>query len=233
MTDRSTQLEYAAASRDFAAARMRRWIAIAIAGLLLACALLLVPRYLRHAQLLLQQRQMRSWYAPPTQVVFTNDPAQVKKLLMPPTRYQATPAGGAAYLVNDDWMNFYSPLGGGYQSSGTVFVGELQTKDGRRALLSIDMGVAAAGNRQWATMSARLVEPGTSYRSPRAVYPSAVRGDGGHIFFDPGDTLVVYAAVVDPNDPSHFTIDYALNGTRHTIDGWLDDVWMVVLESRD
>ncbi len=82
-------------------------------------------------------------------------------------------------------------------------------------------------------MGARLVEPGTSYRSPKASFPSAVRGDGGHIPLTPGDTLVVYAAQVDPKDLSHFTIDYTLNGDRHTIDGWLDDVWMVVLESRN
>ncbi len=232
MIEPSPQLDYAAASPGFHAARVRRWVAIVTAGLLLVVALLLVPRYLAHARVLLQQRQVRAWSAPPTQVVFTNDPNEVKRLLVKPTRYLATPAGAAAYLVSDDWMRFYSRLGGGYQTSGTVFVGELQTKDGRRALLSLDMNLLKTGNRQWASIGAHMVEPGTSYRSPKAASPSAVRG-GGNILFDLGDTLVVYAAKVDPNDPSHFTIDYDLNGKRQTIDGWLDDVWMVILETRD
>lgn len=233
MTHPSPQLEYATASPGFRAAQVRRWTGMAIAGLLLAGALLLVPRYLAHAGMLLQQRQLRSSFAQTAQVVFTNDPGEVKKLLVKPTRYHATPTGEAAYLVSDDWMQFYSRLGGGYQTSGTIFVGQLQTKDGRRALLSIDLNFATAGKGQWATIGAHLVEPGTSYRSPRAAFPFAVRGDGGHVFLDPGDTLVVYAAKVDPNDPSHFTIDYDLNGKRQMIDGWLDDVWMVVLETRD
>lgn len=233
MSESSPQLEYAAAPTGFRAARVRRWFTIAIAGLLLGGALLLVPRYVGHARVLLQQRQLRTWPAAPELVVFTNDPAEVKKLLAKPTRYLATPAGDAAFLVSDDWMQFYSRLGGGYQTSGTILVGELQTKDGRRALLSIDLNLNVAGNRQWATMDAHLVEPGTSYRSPKPSFSSAVRGGGGHIYLSPGDTLIVYAAQVDPKDFSHFTIDYTLNGNRHTIDGWLDDVWMVVLESRN
>ena len=32
-----------------------------------------------------------------------------------------------------------------------------------------------------------------------------------------------YAGQLDPNDPSHFTIDYELNGVRNVIDGWLTD----------
>ena len=37
----------------------------------------------------------------------------------------------------------------------------------------------------------------------------------------------------DPADPSHFTIDYDLNGTRHTVDGWLEDDEFVKMELRN
>jgi hypothetical protein len=39
----------------------------------------------------------------------------------------------------------------------------------------------------------------------------------------PEHNVRFYAGQLDPNDPSHFTIDYELNGARNVIDGWLTD----------
>ena len=45
--------------------------------------------------------------------------------------------------------------------------------------------------------------------------------------------LQVFAGQPDPHDPSHFTIGYAFNDRRGTIDGWLLDRDAVKLEIRD
>jgi hypothetical protein len=42
----------------------------------------------------------------------------------------------------------------------------------------------------------------------------------------------IYAGQLDPEDASHFTIDYEARGRRHTIDGWLRDDETVLLEER-
>ena len=42
----------------------------------------------------------------------------------------------------------------------------------------------------------------------------------------------LYAGQPDPNDKSHFTLAYTLNGKPGTIDGWLNDDDTVKLEVR-
>ncbi len=39
----------------------------------------------------------------------------------------------------------------------------------------------------------------------------------------PGPTLRIFAGRADPNDTTHFAIDYALDGKPGTIDAWLGD----------
>jgi hypothetical protein len=232
MADASSQLEYAPTSPAQARQlRMRRYVVIAMAVALVCLGALLIPHYLHHAQVLFAQRQLLTATAPPTQVVYENDPVAAKKLLAAPTAYIAGP-NGDAMLINNAWMSFYAPSGGGYQSSGTVFIGELRTKDGRPSLIGVDLSVTSLNAQHWASMSARAVTPGTTYRSPKPI-TTASRGDGSSIMYRPGDTLRVYAGQRDPNDPNHFTVDYVLNGTRHTVDGWLEDVGYVIMEQRD
>jgi len=45
----------------------------------------------------------------------------------------------------------------------------------------------------------------------------------GRLTVDPKGLFRFYAARLDPNDPTHFTIDYALDGQRSSIDGYLKD----------
>jgi hypothetical protein len=47
------------------------------------------------------------------------------------------------------------------------------------------------------------------------------------------DRLTIFSGQPDPSDPAHFWFDYALNGARHTIDGYLranDDVELIARE---
>jgi hypothetical protein len=231
MTDPSAQLEYAPAPHG-PGRGTRRVVKIALAALLIAGGVLLLPRYLRHAQVLLAQRQFRTATAlPTTQVIYENDPVESKKLLAPPTRYTIGPSG-EALLIDNAWQSFYARLGGGYHTAGTVFVGELRTKDGRPCIISIDLSLMSLGPQHWASMGARAIIPGKSYRSPEPI-TTASRGDGSSILFRSGDKLRIYAAQRDPADPSHFTVDYDLNGMRHIIDGWMEDVGYVIMEQRN
>ena len=233
MTEPSAHLDYAPTTDLARAARVRRWMKLAVPVLLMLAAGMLAPRFLRHASLLLAQRQVRTHAAPPTHVVYENDPAEVKKLLVAQSGYASDAAQTEAFLVSAEWMQFYGMRGGGYQSSGTIYLGELQTKDGRRVLCSLDLSLSSQATRRWGSIVARMMEPGTTYRSPRHVSPTIARGDGSSIAFNAGDTLRIYAGQRDPNDPSHVTIDYVLNGTTHTIDGWLEDTGFMRLELRE
>jgi hypothetical protein len=47
------------------------------------------------------------------------------------------------------------------------------------------------------------------------------------------DRLTLYAGQPDPNDRSHLTIDYDINGQHGVIDGRLDDYGRVVMTIRD
>ena len=233
MTEPSAHLDYAPTTDAPRAARVRRWVKLAIPALLILTAVMLAPRFLRHASLLVAQRQVRAHAAPPTQVVYENDPAEVKKLLAAQAGYASDAAQTEAFLVSAAWMQFHGMRGGGYQSSGTVYLGELRTKDGRRVLCSLDLSLSSQPTQRWGSIVARMIEPGTTYRSPRHVSPTIGRGDGSSIAFKAGDTLRIYAGQRDPNDPSHVTIDYVLNGTTHTIDGWLEDIGFMRLELRE
>ena len=234
MTESSPQLEYAPAPHGLHPVRLRRWLKLAAAALLVLGAVFLIPRYANHASVLLLQRRVITHAAPPQQVIFDSDAAEVAKLLKPPSVYISDPGATSAFVVSDEWMSFHNKLtGGGYHSSGTVFAGELRTKAGRRVLCGIDLAITPAAPNRWVSMSARMIEPGTTYRSPRPVSPSVVRGDGGQVMVAQDDTLRVYAGQRDPANESHVTIDYVLNGTRHTIDAWLEDEGTLLMESRD
>lgn len=61
----------------------------------------------------------------------------------------------------------------------------------------------------------------------------AADGKPPEIRLDPKDQFRFYAGQPDSADPSHFTIDYDLDGKRGTIDGRLKDDGTVSLEPRE
>ena len=54
----------------------------------------------------------------------------------------------------------------------------------------------------------------------------------GTLSYKPTERLRVFAGQADPNDESHFTIAYELDGVAGTIDGWLRADGSVILEPR-
>lgn len=234
MSQPSQHLQYAPVTPVTRAARARRWALPVALGLLIVGAVAIAPRLIRYTQALHFQRQCLTYAAPGTQVVLETNPAEAKKLIADP-RYATDPSGAVAYLVPGEWTSFYASLGSGFQTSGTVFLHERSLPNGTRLLVGVDVNLVSLLHtpRTAAAMSARILEPGSAFRGPRMTM-TATRGDGSQIQFDPAaDRLTIFAGQPDPSDASHFTIDYDLNGVRHTLDGWVVDANEIKIESRD
>ncbi len=232
MIDPSTQLDYVKTPPLHRSARVRRWMVTAGFAALLMVALWLVPRSYRHVQLLKWQERCLTYAAPATEPVYDNDPAEAKRLLTLPRTYLADPRDGATFRLPIEWIQFYMAAGFGPQSSGTVFLHQRSTPRGQRRLVAIDLVFNPLSHERIITMSERVLVPATPLRGPRAE-PSTIRGDGLLIPVSPTDRLRVFAGQPDPNDASHFTIEYDLNGTRHVLDGWLVDEATIKIEERN
>jgi hypothetical protein len=63
------------------------------------------------------------------------------------------------------------------------------------------------------------------FRSPRflttAIWTKSDNPNEPHCDFEAKGVFRIYAAKLDPANPAHFTIDYAIDGQRSTIDGYL------------
>jgi hypothetical protein len=211
---------------------VRRWAMLAGFVLLLVVSLWLVPRTYRHIQLLKWQSRCLGYTAPASEVVYDNDPSETKRLLTLPGGYLQDPRDGAAYRLPIEWIQFYLAAGFGPQSSGTVFLHERTSPNGERVLLALDLVFNPFSQDRVMSMGERVITPGTALRSPRQL-PSALRGDGAQITIGVGKRLRVFAGQPDPNNASHFTIDYELDGARITLDGWLQDAQTVKIEIRE
>jgi hypothetical protein len=84
-----------------------------------------------------------------------------------------------------------------------------------------------------------LVEPGTFLNPRPEMVPVTNVNDGsGRAVFDVleipfGRTFLLLGGQANPQDATHFTIDYEADGTPGTIDGWLLPGDIVKLKFRD
>ena len=228
MTDESPQLDYAARPHPLRSARSRR-VAIVVGALLLLAGIAWVtPRAFRRLQVTHWQRQCLDYAAPADRVVFDNDPAEIPKLLALPLPYQGSLAVGHAYLIPPQYRKLIVS-----QSVGTAFLHERITPQGEPRRVAVDLfGGTMPPPNNTMMFNATVLDATSAARSARSMV-TITRGDGASITLQPGDKLRVFAGQPDPADASHFTIDYVLNGTRHTIDGWLKADGLVIIEVRD
>lgn len=226
-TDSSPKLDYAPAPPTLRSARTRRW-AIAIGAVLLVAGVVNVtPRAVRRLQVVYWQRQCMDYTALPTQVVYDNDPMEIPRLIAPRLNYDGSLASGHAFLIPPAYRKLLRS-----QSVGTAFLHERVTPQGQCRLVSVDLfGMTMQPNKTM-TFNATAIDPTSVVRGPQALL-TLTRGDGATITLQPSDKLRIFAGQPDPNDDSHFTIDYLLNGTRHTLDGWLKEDGVVIIEARD
>jgi hypothetical protein len=154
--------------------------------------------------------------------VHETDPAEIPTLLAPPLNYRGSLAAGQAFYIPPAYGNLVVS-----QSVGTAFLHERASPDGGRRLVAVDLFGGGAGGS--ISLLATVIEPAAG----AGAIATITRGDGQTIALAPGDKLRVFAGQPDPNDASHFTIDYDLNGVRHTLDGWVVDDSEIKIESRD
>ena len=225
MTDDFRQLDYAPKPAALRSARMRRAALVAGVLVLLVGIAWLTPRAFRRLQIAHWQRQCLAYVAPPDQVIHETDPAEIPRLLAPPLNYSGSLATGQAFLIPPAYRNLYVS-----QSVGTAFLHERATPQGQRRLVAVDLFGGGMQPNNAMTLNANVIDPATT--SSRSML-TITRGDGTTITLQRGETLRVFAGQPDPVDPSHFTIDYVLNGTRNTLDGWLVDDGIVRIETRN
>jgi hypothetical protein len=108
-----------------------------------------------------------------------------------------------------------------------VFLHERRTAGGARRLVVLRR--TPPGWRQsWdipLSFTATLIDPAGAWGRPVAT--TALMADAVPAAFGDGTpggpSLRLYAGRADPEDESHFTIDYESDGTKGTLDGWLRD----------
>jgi hypothetical protein len=217
----SPQLDYAPPPPVYRRRSFRRALGLVIVSLVIWGGVRWGPPVVGRARLLYAQRQCQLYVAPQGQVICAE-----------PLPYGGqTPPFTMAAPDPDCLQSFRAPPvvpSAGPGTGGPVlFLHERRSKSGVRRLIILRR--TPPGRRMsWdipLSFNVTLVEPvgwsgivrAQSFDLTDAV-PSAF-GDGTAN----APLLRFFAGQPDPQDESHFTIDYELEGIRGTIDGWLRD----------
>jgi hypothetical protein len=186
----------------------------------------------RQAQLVYYQHQCQ-YHVPTSDQVAYEERPDGARLLVDREQYHTSPAG-AAYYFDPDWAAFNALLAPpGIAPNATLFLHQRQTPDGRNRLISVELlAVRSIGTARTLDFSVRVIEPGY-LSAPKDLSAGAGLVLGRVIVLSHSD-LRLFAGRSDPDNPSHFTIEYQEDGSLHrTIDGWLRDDDTVALEPRD
>jgi hypothetical protein len=168
----------------------------------LAAAVLLGPRAWRQGRMLYLQRQYMRHALAKDTVVYEHG-TPVYSHPHTPLRAQPSPIRPA-----------------------TMFLHERKSPSGRRWLLMAEATMLPTA--PIISLQAFAFHPATLMRPWR---PARFEHQLWDTLWLPGDARV-FAGQPDPNDESHFTIEYEVDGVRHIIDGWVFDDGKVVLEER-
>lgn len=198
-------------------ARRRRWWLLGV----LLCGIVLIGwasrRYglpvWRHLQLVALERKCLKYAPPPDQVVYEEEPTEVAFLVAsdPGYRYRAgyREAPSYCYYAPTLWAQY--PLG--RWEPGPRFLHERRGAGGSARLIAVDLSRLDNGFYFYP----RIIQPATLSSPPKLlkrIYAMGLR-------LEPTDEVRIYAGQADPNDSSHFTIRFMLNGTAGMIDGWI------------
>jgi len=190
------------------------------------------PEVWRRVQLVYGQQQCLDHSLPADQSVYEERPEAARELVNR-LQYRSTPAG-AAYFFDEDWAQFNALLAPpGIAPNATLYLHRRQTPDGRSRLVAVELlTVRSIGAARALDFSVRVIEPGFL-----ALPKDLSTGSGlvlGRVIVSANSSLRLFAGQSDPDNPSHFTIEYQEDDARHrTVDGWLRDDDTVALEPRD
>jgi len=112
---------------------------------------------------------------------------------------------------------------------GTLFLHEMRQPNGAREVVWADVGMWGAPTEE----SSFSVQIGANdlndYPPPYRKIPSNMQS----VAIPPScRRFKVFAGQVDASNPSHFTFDYDTDGTRHTVDAWLNNQDQLLISPR-
>jgi hypothetical protein len=229
MSAPAAELEYQLSPRWHTRRVSRRVVLPIVLVLAAGAAYVLGPAWYRHAQSLYWQRQCMTYAAAPGRVAYSDDPADLPSLLgTGGYDTNALSPGPSRYVIlrNAAWRRYAG------KAQPQVFMHGRRSPGGNDRLVVV----------QFATFRGRAFDPYdrlifTPYVERPSTVFSRTTGPSSsaaslQMFRTPGDATRVTEGRADPQDSSHFTIDYVLNGTAGTIDGWLNDDESVTLSPR-
>jgi hypothetical protein len=209
------QLEYAPTPVWHRRPRLRRALLAASLLALVALSLKWLGPAWDHARLLFFQGQCLTYTAPPEQTVL---------------------AGAGPYQTAPCWRNFYALFSPpGRKDLTTVFLHELRKKDGTRRLVTLEAS-ATWSNAQLPDseidLEYHVIAPANPWTRARLINNAEARP---YFYHESGlgKSFNIHAGQVDPDDPTHFTIELTWKKQSVTLDGWLRDDDTILLEPRD
>jgi len=225
-------LEYAAGAPR---RRWRRWVVAIVALLLVGVVIAYRHPILRRGRLLYWQHGCLTYTRPPRIPVSTTRPSAGSD---PDYAAYPLPDGTTAYALSPQcWAKFDSErlprllpvlvqrIGVG---PSTVFLHERVSPAGHRRLVRVEPLLANALSPALG-YDVTLTVPGSVWAEPRGVGKAQLLNYSGQ--YVPAE---FFFGQVDPNDASHFTIEYAVRGQpRGTVDAWLRDDDTVVFKLRN
>jgi hypothetical protein len=232
-----SQLDYAPPQRWL----RRRWKRVALVSLLfLITAILWLKRrdiegaYQRFAMLQTQQRCLQ-FQPDQGRVAYEEDLAKVNELLdhdrdYVPVNVGPDDAPHTIALWCPTWIRDYPALRGNYGLRGRhykgpgalLFLHERTTPGGRRVLVCVEAYVRHEQPTTDIGIHVSVIQPGTGDAPPKHI--------GGHLGIlvyvgdiAPSRPLRIFAGRPDPADPSHYTVEYEIQGKRGIVDGRITD----------
>ncbi len=205
----AAELEYAPASKWRYARRY-----LAVVGIAIACviALLVAPAQWWAMKARWNYAKCARFSLPPNTIVYDEDAADIGKLKQN-SQYVASTIWSARphVLLPIKELNTYA----GATAAPPVFLHELTSPAGHRRVVAIQF--TATANYPFDRIFFY------AYEESRSQIPPGGSRMGLEMFRAKDENVTLYAGQMDPNDASHFTIDYAMSNRRETIDGWLFD----------
>jgi hypothetical protein len=184
--------------------------------------------YLRQLSYLIDQRRCANFESARDQVAFEQpiDPSRPPRIDYGIVPYfgRLTPSSSIGYLP-PALRQFSIRPGTGLPAAvtpGVIFMHQRTTSAGRTRLVVLFLMPATQDLRSPYCVVARdwVAEPATWRPGSVARFRES---SSFSLRLTEQDRLRVFMGQPDATDPSHFTIDYELNGERGTIDGWLRD----------